>query len=161
MNQMKAKIIGLLTIPLWIGITSCENGQNFPDEPYLEYRSYRLVDADQDPVFPIDHAIVDLYFTDGDGDIGLETPPPGQFNFNVSVFEKADTGGYIYAYDWSGILSDLSDPGQQNKVLEGVISYKVGLGDIISDTAYIEFELVDDAGNSSGIVTSEKIYVNF
>lgn len=157
---MKAKIIGICAILLGLTFTSCERGSNFPDKPFLEYRSYRLVDANVDDSLPIQHAVVTLYFTDGDGDIGLD-PNSQQFNFFAQVFEKADTGGYVYAYDWPGRLTDLSDPGQQNKALEGLIYYKVGVSEVVGDSTYFEFELVDDAGNSSGIIDSEVIYLDF
>lgn len=139
---------------------ACKDGKNFPDEPFLRYESYELVGSEVDPDFPLEHAAVRLYFTDGDGDIGLEDLDPGEFNFEVSVFEKFDTG-YAYAYDWSGILKDLADEGQQNKVLEGYITYKVGLADATTDTVRLEFELIDDAGHRSGIVDSEEIFVDF
>ncbi|NVK27613.1 MAG: hypothetical protein HWE14_06195 [Flavobacteriia bacterium] len=159
---MRAKIIGILGVTASLFFTAgCKDGQVFPDEPYLEYRSYVLIDASVDPDFPIDHAAVDLYFTDGDGDIGEEPIPTGDFNFFVNVFERNDSGEYVYAYDWNGILEDLSDPGQQNKVLEGIITYQVGLSSIDSDSAYIEFELIDDAGNTSGVIQSEHIFVDF
>lgn len=158
---MKAKITGILAILLGLTLSSCKDGSNFPDKPYLEYRSYRLVRADVDPALPADHAVVELYFTDGDGDIGVDPIPVGDFNFFARVFEQADTGGYLFAYDWPGRMENLQDPGQQNGVLEGVIYYKVALSEIASDTAYIEFELIDDAGNSSGPVDSEPIFLDF
>lgn len=158
---MKAKILGILSICLLALVnTSCEDGQNFPDEPHLEYRSYTLVNGEDDPDFPLDHALVDLYFTDGDGDIGLDSPDSTQFNFWVDIFEKWDTG-YVYAYSVNAVLKDLADPGQQNKVLEGIISYKVNLADALTDTVKVDFELIDDAGHSSGVVTSEPIWVDF
>lgn len=158
---MKAKIIGICTILLGMTLSSCEDGSNFPDEPYLEYRSYRLVDANVDTALPADHAVIELYFTDGDGDVGIEPIPVGDFNFFADVFERADSGGYQYAYGWPGILKDLADQGQQNKALEGIIYYKVALSEVAGDTAIIEFELIDDAGNSSGIVRSDKLYLDF
>lgn len=141
-------------------VAACRNNKNFPDEPYLEYRGYELVASEVDPVFPMQHAVVQLYFTDGDGNIGLKELPPGQFNLNVTVFQNSDSG-YVYAYNWSGILEDLADEGQQNKVLEGEIFYKIGLADVTSDSVFFQFELLDDDLNSSGIVESEIIHVDF
>lgn len=158
---MKTKILGILAASLGLlSLVSCKDSDVFPDTPYLEYRSYELIGSEQDPVFPLEHALVTLYFTDGDGDIGEKEYDPGEFNFRVSVFEKYDTG-YAYAYDWSGILEDLADPGQQNKALEGEIMYKVGLADAGTDTVKFEFELVDDAGHSSGVIESEPVLVAF
>lgn len=156
---MITKIGGILALSA-IVLTSCQDGQVFPDEPYLEYQSYRLVGETEDPDLPINHAVVDLYFTDGDGNIG-EDVAEGDFNLFVNVFEQADTGGYVFAYDWNGLLEDLTDEGQQNKVLEGVISYKVGLSSVQSDSCYIEFQLIDDDGNASDVVETERIFCSF
>lgn len=141
-------------------LPACDLSHSFSDTPTLKYQSYSLIGAEEDPVFPLEHADIQLYFTDGDGDIGLKTFAPGEFNLLVSVFEKHDSE-YVYVYDWSGILKDLADEGQQNKSLEGVITYKVGLADVVVDTARIEFELIDDAGHSSGVIQTEPIYVHF
>ncbi len=157
---MHTKILGILSfLVLAALVTGCKDNSVFPDEPYMEYRSYTLVPEDADPDLPANHALVDLYFTDGDGDIGVDLPD-GQFNFYANVMEKYDTG-YVFAYDFPGILRDLADPGQQNKALEGIISYKVALTEIETDTVRIDFELIDDAGNSTGIVESEDIFVDF
>ncbi len=157
---MKAKILGILCLfATATALVSCTDAQVFPDEPFLEYRGYELVTADADTALPVDHAVVELYFTDGDGDIG-EDIPDGEFNFHVGVHEKFDTG-YVFAYNWSGILKDLSDPGQQNKALKGIIYYKVALSEVETDTVRIDFELVDDTGNTSGIIPTEDIFVDF
>lgn len=155
---MKAKIVALWSLLLIL--TSCESGQVFPDEPYLEYRSYTLVEADVDPDVPFDHARVELFFTDGDGNIGEREFGQAEFNFLVSVFEKHDTE-YIYAYDWSALLKDIADDGQQNQAMEATIFYKLGVEDATTDTVRFEFELIDDDGNSSGVVTSEDVYLTF
>lgn len=141
-------------------MASCKDSSNFPDTPYLRYEDYTTVKADVDPDAPFDHAVVHVYFTDGDGNVGIRDFATGEFNFVVSVFEKYDTG-YAYVYDWSALLTDLADEGQQNRALEGDLYYKVNLGDVVADTARIELQLIDDDGNKSEIVHSPDIPVNF
>ena len=91
-NSTKIAIIGLV-------LASCQNVKNFPDVPFVRLESYEIVAANVDPDVPGEHIVIDFYFTDGDGNIGLDdnqlNPPHCEtcdhyYNLFVNVNSKVD-----------------------------------------------------------------------
>jgi hypothetical protein len=159
--QRSAKV-GILLATIFL--VSCEKPRRFPIEPYLEYRSHEVVPATANRPFPA--LEINMYFRDGDGDIGLE---PGDTlapfcttcdyfnNLFITVYSKVN-GDYVFPFDEPSRIRNLTPVGQ-NKTLEGTIQYRINLNNVSSDTVRVEVQLVDRALNKSNIETLEDIYV--
>ena len=58
---------------------ACAKNKAFPDEPFVRLEEYEIVGPNIDPDLPNEHVRLTFYFTDGDGNIGLDdnqTAPP-------------------------------------------------------------------------------------
>lgn len=96
---------------LVVGVFSqCIRPEEYPDEPYLEFRRQQIVWAassgDRDSVEKLDCT---FYFQDGDGDIGLhpqDTIPPyvGEYKYNlyVGLYERKDDTTLLPVLDFEG-----------------------------------------------------------
>ncbi len=146
----------------------CEKAERFSDIPYVELRSYEIVAANVDPEVPGQHVKVDLYFTDGDGNIGLEPtdtvgPPHCNTcahydNLFVSVNGKID-GQFEKDYDYNARIKNLT-PNAQNKTLEGNITYKIDIANRTSDTIMLDFYIEDRALNKSNKEHTPELYID-
>ena len=146
-------------------LTGCQRPVRYPPEPYLEYRGYEILAATDDRPFPA--LQVEVYFRDGDGDIGLEpgdTMPPHFcdtckyfHNLFTTVFNKID-GDYVLPFEEPSRIRDITPIGQ-NKTLEGTFFYRVNLNNRSADTLRVDMQLVDRALNKSNIETTPDIYV--
>ncbi len=154
--------VGILSVALLFW--SCEPPRRFPVEPYLEYRSHTLLPPSLDRPFPA--LELNLYFRDGDGDIGLEPedtlgpfcPSCDYFNNLFITVSSKINGVYEFPFDEPSRIKNLTPIGQ-NKTLEGAIQYRVNLNNRSSDTLRISVQLIDRALNKSNIETLEDVYV--
>lgn len=163
--QKWSNLLLLLTVLLF---TACEKSRSFPPEPYLEYTSHVIVSQDDDPVnFPFDYADVELYFTDGDGNMGQDKEFIGvaccdtcdfYCNLFVDVYSKID-GSWSEMYEYNARIDDMT-PQSQDLTLEGKIQYKVSLSGRFSDTVRIDMKIVDRDMNYSSIASTPEIYVD-
>lgn len=148
---------------------SCRKPGGIPDTPTLKYEDYEY-NTYEDPNFR--NILLELYFTDGDGNIGYqgELPDPGgcdtsSYNLFIRYFEKVE-GSFteVEAADscqpYHNILPDLT-PAGQNKTLEGNIyanfSYAAFPVNNGVDSIMFEFKLKDRDGNESPWVASDPI----
>jgi GH15 family glucan-1,4-alpha-glucosidase len=159
-NAAKIAIISLV-------LAACQNVNKFPDIPYVRLESYELVAANVDPDVPGEHIVVKFYFTDGDGNIGLndnQLDPPHcetcghYYNLFVNVNSKVD-GAFEKTYDYNSRIKDLT-PNAQYQVLEGHMIYKIDIANRASDTIMIDFYLEDRDINKSNVDMTPEVFVN-
>ncbi len=134
-----------------IFVTACQKENNFSDVPFLRFESYEQSSQTIGGV-DIDNLKVRLYFTDGNGDIGLEqsdTVPPFDVNLLVRTFEAdGDTVIEVFDYDFNTRIPNLTPEGQ-NKALEGYIDFDMDISLRSSDSLQFSFVLLDRALNRS------------
>ncbi len=156
----KIALIGLIAL-------SCERSQQFPDEPFVRLEEYEVVGANVDPDSPNEHIRIKFYFTDGDGNIGLEdnqlAPPHCEtcehyFNLFVNVYSKED-GVFELNYPYPARIKNLT-PNAQNQSLEGHMEYKIDIANRLSDTLRIDFYLEDRDLNASNTEMTPEIFVD-
>lgn len=161
----------LLTLVLSFAFIGCKKDQVFPDTPSLKWVDYEIVPENG----PIDEIVLNLAFTDGDGDIGsgsqtaFDTCVAESYDLLIRYFEKVngsfqevfpvDTTSCLYFHQR---LPDLTPKGQ-NKILEGNIyapfiylGYPSRVG---VDSIKFEVILKDRAGNKSQVATSPGLFI--
>lgn len=149
-------------------IIGCKDPDDFSDTPFLEYRGFELV-PDPDPNIVRPTLIHELYFTDGDGDIGDRLSLNGDScsidNYDIrSKYFRQVNGTFIEitpvdtCTPFANHIPDLTPTGT-NKVLEGTIFNPFDLFTPGPDSVKFEFVLVDRAGNSSNIVITPSLII--
>jgi hypothetical protein len=146
----------------------CEKSRQFPIEPFVKLEKYDLVAANVDPNALNEHIALRFYFTDGDGNIGLEegdTLPPfcntceHYDNLRVNVYSKID-GVFELNYPYNARIKNLT-PNGQNLSLEGHMDYKIDIANRTSDTIMVDFYLEDRDLNQSNVERTPELYVKF
>lgn len=148
-------------------LAGCENVANFPKEPFIELTSYEVVAQGVDPDAPGPHVKVKFYFTDGDGNLGLDdndlAPPHCDTcahydNLFVDVNSKVN-GVFEKSFDYNSRLKNLT-PEAQNKTLEGHMTYKIDIANRASDTLRIDIYLEDRDLNKSNTISTPTIFID-
>ena len=142
-------------------LSGCRKTTPFEEKPFAEYRSHEFV---RDPNLDLDLLALTLYFTDGDGDVGLEdadTLAPfdrsSRFFNNLwvelySIKNELPTDTFLF----DGRIPNLT-PAGQNKTLEGEIEYRLTIGGFNpGDSVLIGFQLIDRS-----LKSSEKAFTPF
>ena len=157
---------------LVLSFASCKEIVNYDKVPYLEFVSLTKID-DGTPVNK--KATLILYFTDGDGDIGLDetfdyypfdTGSAYYYNFFVSYYAKRDgefvevpeISEYMNARMSRFISSDNPEPleGEIERVLD---IYNMNPAAPDTDTIKFECWIVDRALNESNRVFTDELIV--
>ncbi|MCX6332824.1 MAG: hypothetical protein NT092_00785 [Bacteroidia bacterium] len=155
-----------------IALASCKKIETLPDTPHIEFRSFAVFDTSDILDNNCKGGRLNIYFEDGDGDLGLEPP----------VYENDDTVDmYFTLYRKKGTIfsevpgndpihpSDYRIPYMertgQNKALRGTISVTflyLYYSPEDTDTVKYEFYIKDRAQHiSDTVITSEiKLSVN-
>ena len=143
---------------------ACKKREEFSEIPYLEFTKYEIkysVDALGNITKLCE---LHLYFTDGDGDIGLfdeDTIPPFEYNLFVNYFEmKNDSLQQINVNPPYHIRMPNLMPTGQNKSLKVDVTYDVDITYRNSHTIKFELKLFDRALNESEWVSSSLIILN-
>lgn len=170
---MKIQFPKILFIVFASGVvfTSCKKDDAFPDTPTLKWEDHEIVSENS----TIDEIVLNLAFTDGDGDIGsdsqggFDTCNTANYDLYIRYFEKVD-GSFeeVFPKDTANCLyfhqrfPDLMPEGQ-NKILEGnIFAPFVYLGyPENSNVDSIKFELIlkDRAGHESNVVLSPSVFI--
>ncbi|NNC82619.1 MAG: hypothetical protein HKN79_03505 [Flavobacteriales bacterium] len=129
---------------------ACDKDNSFPPTPYIEYEGVELIP---------DTAIIQLYFRDGDGDIGsLDSDgcPPYDIYFDYEEMVDGEWTPVDRDYNWC--VNSLTPQGQ-DKTLEGDIFVSASLVSLSENQDSIRFilHLRDRAGNESNAVTTPLI----
>ena len=163
MNASSKIILFIVLLTLFF---SCKKREEFSHIPYLEFTKYEIKDS-VDALGNITKLCeLHLFFTDGDGDIGLfeeDTIAPFDYNLFVNYFEMKknslqqiiDTLRPPYHIR----IPDLMPTGQ-NKSLKVDLKYDVDVTYRNSDTIKFELKLFDRALNESEWVSSSLIILN-
>ena len=143
---------------------ACKKRESFSDIPYLEFSHYELKDS-VDALENITKLCeLHIYFTDGDGDIGLfesDTIAPYDYNLFVNYFEMYnDSLQQINVNPPYHIRIPNLTPTGQNKSLKVDVKYDVDVTYRNSDSIKFELKLFDRALNESDWVSSSLIILN-
>ncbi len=137
---------------------ACKKSEQFSYIPYLEFRKYQLKDSVDALGNMAKICELHLYFTDGDGDIGLfdeDTIAPFDYNLFVNYFEmQNDSLQQINVSPPFHIRIPNLTPSGQNKSLKVNVKYDVDITYRNSDTIKFELKLFDRALNESDWVSS-------
>jgi hypothetical protein len=160
-----SKIVFVLCLITFV--SSCRKGGDFEDIPSVDYKDYEFV---EEPSTNRNSFVLNLYFTDGDGDIGepegtpFDTCAESGYNLRLRYFERVNnTYKEIFPLDeclpFHSQIPDITPEGQ-NKILEGDIFVTfpfAGFPQNATDSIKFEFVLVDRAGNLSEPELSQAI----
>jgi hypothetical protein len=161
MNALSKIIIFILISTFLI---CCNKSDNFSDIPYLEFTRYQLKDS-VDALGNIKKICeLHIYFTDGDGDIGLfedDTIPPYDYNLFVNYFEmQQDTFLKVdISPPYHIRIPDLM-PSGQNKTLKAELKYDIDITYRNSNVIRFELKLFDRSLNESNWIITPSINVN-
>jgi len=156
----------LILIVIILSFSSgCEKIRQLPPEPYIEFRQFTMFDTIDILGNPAKAGILEFYFEDGDGDLGLRQPIEGQtdttnlfftlFYKEDGVFTEADTLDFNNPPDYR--IPYMEREGQ-NKTLQGLIeiTFLYFIFDS-NDTIRYDFYIKDRAGNESNIESTCEI----
>lgn len=152
----------LIILLLAISIYSCQKIRQLPPEPYIEFRKFSVLDTTDILGNSFKGGILTFYIEDGDGDIGMLQPLPGDTNpdtTNLTFFlYKKSNGMYSEPDDTLGYRVPYIEKEGQNQIIQGFIeiffSY-IGYHD--DDTIKYDFYISDRAGNISNTASSCEI----
>ena len=161
MNASSKLVLFIVLLTLFF---ACKKRESFSDIPYLEFRHYELKDS-VDALGNITKLCeLHIYFTDGDGDIGLfesDTIAPYDYNLFVNYFEiHKDSLQEINVDPPYHIRMPNLTPTGQNKSLKVDLKYDVDVTYRNSDSIKFELKLFDRALNESEWVSSPLIIIN-
>ncbi len=138
----------LYIISFSIFVFGCRKSAVFDEQPYAEYRSHKFT---QDANLGLELLALTIYFTDGDGDVGLnDADTLAPFDRNTRFFNNfwvelysIKNGESKDTFIFDGRIPNLT-PAGQNKTLEGEIEYRLTSGGFNpGDSIMIGFQLVD------------------
>ncbi len=162
-----------ILILVLFSFATCTEKIEYPIEPYIEFTSFiKLNDGSG-----IDNrGILEFYYTDGDGDIGLydeETQPPYDYNLIIKYFEQQN-GEFkevfiTYFNEETQEIDTVSMnaripilmPVGKNKAITGTIQDTLFINNYSSpfDTIRFEVYIVDRAFHESNTITTPPIIV--
>lgn len=151
-----SKIALILILLLGTGFYSCKKKSKYSNVPEITFTSFEKFGADS--------AHLTLYFTDGDGDIGVTQAEDTVFNFFTIYYQKKNG---VFQIKQPKIPLNFRIPilnsSKKSKSLEGdiVITFlnPYYFPTLTSDTIKYEFYLKDRANNESNHEFSSEIIV--
>jgi hypothetical protein len=158
------RILGLSLI-LFAGSSACEEIVKYPDTPIIEYKSFTLFSTVDDLGNDIFLGKMEIDFTDGDGDIGIEQPDSAnvpdsiKYNLFLTLYEKVN--GDFEKVNTLDSAQNFRIPFiervGQNKTLKGTITLDLEYKTIEYDTICYTFYLLDREFHRSNVDTSEQL----
>lgn len=142
------------------GLYACVKKTNYPTSPVITYKDFIP--------FPGDSAILEIKFTDGDGDIGVKENDTTKTLFFTYYYKDTITQKYTAYY--SALFNDTLRTGYIVKSPSDEYSGKPISGEIsidvqqyrhskkIKNIKYVMY-LLDRAGNKSNVLTTPEIHV--
>ena len=162
MRNAKIRVVILTVFSLYLlGLISCQEKVEYPIVPYIEFQDFSfLMNADS----VVERGLITIYFTDGDGDIGLtdeDSIAPYDYNLFIDYFEYQNglwnkvtnelTGDTINFHGRIPVIT----PDGQNKNIKGTIEDTLFLNVFSErDTFRYEISLRDRALHESNTVIS-------
>ncbi len=167
--KINSKIILFFIIAGFLFIvSSCMKKEEYPVIPSIKFENFRKIQNDKG----IDvKGILDISFTDGDGDIGLsptDTIAPYDYNFFINYFEKRK--GIFQKINFEGVSFNSRIPyiipEGENKPVKGEIEDTLFINNRFDpeaypdfDTIYFEAYILDRALNKSNTIKTPVIIV--
>jgi len=164
---MKARIAIIIVLAAVMMVSlSCNKEEDFPEVPYIEYRDFSTIRNSND----IDEkGTLKIYFTDGDGDMGLDngdTLPPYDrnsiyyYNFFITYYEKQH--GQFVAVEPSVTFNSripVLKSSSSNGAIKGEIEIEMIINNPFSvyDTIKFDAYIVDRALQASNIISTPEI----
>jgi hypothetical protein len=176
LNISPLKVL-LFSVVLWVLLASCgKETQKFSDIPFIRYEGFeQLINLQgKDSI-----GIMRLYFTDGDGDLGLgpsDTLPPYNpgslfyYNFIIDYFEKqnGDFVKVVIAPPIPGADTITNNsriprlvPQGRNRSLEGTLLMELFTNNPLSafDTIKYRAYIIDRALNKSNVIETPELVI--
>lgn len=167
---MSKILINTIIAILLISAFACEKIRQLPPEPRIEFRNFALKDSLEPELNNMTKVgLLEFYFEDGDGDLGLGEP--GQAadtidkNIHLKIYRKIN--GVYEEPEERYVLGDadyripLLERTGQNKTLMGTIELTIWypfLHQHVNDTIMYDLVIEDRAGNLSNTVSTCEIY---
>jgi hypothetical protein len=165
-ENMRFRSIYIIPPILFLIILACEPPRQVSPVPEIEFKQFTLFDTIDILGNPTKGGLLEFNFIDGDGDLGLQQPFPGQTdttNLFFTLYRKID-GIFVEALD-----NDILKPFDfripyierigQNKIIEGTVSITLFyLFYEADDTIKYDFVIQDRAGNQSNTASTCEIY---
>ena len=160
------KVLRLLKIILiFISLTACESIVSYPDTPIVNYKGFNLYRTTDILGNEILLGKLDIEFTDGDGDIGINQPD------SANVADSLKYNLFLTVHEFkNGVLSKIEgDEGRlnfrvpfmerigQNKTLKGTITVDIEYKILEYEIIAYSFYLMDRAFNRSNTDTTQLI----
>jgi hypothetical protein len=148
---------------------SCKKIEQLPPEPYIEFRSFEILDTTDILGNSAKAGRLKFYFEDGDGNIGLREPSESLLADSTNLFFK------LYKKkDGEMVVASANDPITpspyripylerlgQNKIIKGTISVTfLYLFYNPADTIRYDFYLKDRALNESNLESTPEIIIS-
>jgi len=162
------RIILAVLFFLIIPITGCEDIVSYPDTPVIDFKKHTVYLTIDELDNKIALVKLQLEFTDGDGDIGLEQPPEGElpdslkYNFFLTLYDYKN-GNFEKVENLEGNQNfrvPYIEREGQNKTLKGDIFIDLEYKSIIYDTIFYSFYLVDRKFHKSNVDSSDVIILS-
>jgi len=150
---------------LLLAFSSCQKIQKYPDEPTVEYKDFNLF-LSQDALgntFLLGE--LDIGFTDGDGDIGIEQPDSAvladslKYNLFLTMWVP-DSSKWVKSDDNAEVQNfriPYIERTGQNKTLSGTITVSLEYKTIQYDSIRYTFYLLDRQFHKSNVDTSKTV----
>jgi len=158
-NLLPVVITIVFALPFFSG---CEKIRQLPPEPVVEFRQFTMYDTIDPLGNPAKAGILEFYFEDGDGDLGLKQPVEGQADTTNLFFTRynKEEGAFVEA-DESAYRIPYMEREGQNKILQGTIEITfLYFFYNTNDTIKYDFYIKDRAGNESNIDSTCEIPFN-
>lgn len=163
--KIRITIIIPMIIVLMIFL-SCNKEEDFPDIPHIEFLDFTKI---QNSNTIDEKGILKIYFTDGDGDMGLadyDTMPPYDknsiyyYNFFITYFEKQH-GQFVEvvpAVTFNSRIPVLTSS-SSNGAIKGEIEIELFINNPFSvyDTIRFDAYIVDKALQASNVISTPEI----
>ncbi len=158
----------LFVVALLILLQNCRKPEEFPPEPFIEFVSFTKIPTANG----VDNkGLLTIFFTDGDGDMGLsesDTLPPFDaesdfhYNFFINYFEKKN--GTFQKVDLPFSLNSripILNTTNNNRPLKGEIEIELFINNILSpyDTIRFECQISDRTLNLSNKIETPEIII--
>jgi hypothetical protein len=171
--ESNSKIIIILLLLLTYSITGCLKQEVFPVEPQITFNGFTKI---QDSTGIDNRGVIEIGYTDGDGDIGLadsDTVPPYDYNLFMTYFEKQNglfkQVEIVYFNDSTNQFDTLNmnaripmlTPEGRHKAIKGIIQDTIFINNPLSshDTIRFDIYIKDRALNVSNTVSTPEIIV--
>jgi hypothetical protein len=154
---------------LLIAFTSgCEDIVSYPNKPLIKFKNHTTYLTNDSLGNKIALVKLELDFTDGDGDIGIqqplfsESPDSLKYNFFLTLYDYKN-GTFEKVENLEGNqnfrIPYIKREGQ-NKTLKGTIYIDIEYKSIIYDTIFYSFYLVDRKFHRSNVDSSDVIVLS-